>query len=285
MFLLRSFLDPRTYYFGGRCATTILWPLRYFYAIYGAMEYLTPKALLLSAPAAAKLSDKSDGLLDTNEFLKFMLQQHGQRPVLAVQGTGHSDAKIKPQHGRHLIVTAGVGGSATALLNSHTVHRKAWMATGFVRDVKGEPVFVAGAAMPLQRWRGVQPPYDSLRAWDQSLILAKGTLRNWEPTGAQLRAFVKDFAASVYLPGHRAVSPDAFEGPFPPTMWDIMFGLVDKVLDGDLPSADGLRRVKPIKGPDAMLHLASAAFRTAVEHAHDAKKLPAPMILPGYIKT
>lgn len=249
------------------------------------MEYLTHKALLMSAPAAATLNGKDDGLLDTDEFLKFMLRKHNQRPVLAVQGTGHSDAKIKPQHGRHLIVTAGVGGSATALLNSHTVHRKAWMATGFVRDVKGEPVFVAGAAIPLQRWRGVEIPVGVLDQYASSLTLAKGTLRNWEPTGAQLRAFVKDFAVAVYLPGHRAVSPDAFEGPFPLTMWDIMFGLVDKVLDGDLPSADGLRRVKPIKGPDAMMHLASAAFRTAVEHAHDAKKLPAPMILPGYIKT
>lgn len=253
------------------------------------MEYLTPKALLMGAPAAAKLSGKDDGLLDTDAFLKFMLRRHGQRPVLAVQGTGHSDAKIKPQHGRHLIVTADSGGNATAILNSHTVHRKAWMATGFVRMVgklsADLPVFVAGAAIPLQRWRGVETPVAVLDQYASSLTLAKGTLRNWEPTGAQLRAFVKDFAASVYLPGHRAVSPDAFEGPFPPSMWDIMFGLVDKVLDGDLPSADGLRRVKPIKGPDAMMHLASATFRTAVEHAHGAKKLPAPMILPGYVKT
>jgi hypothetical protein len=249
------------------------------------MEYLTHNALLKSAPAAAKLTGKDDGLLDTDAFLKFMLQRHGQKPVLAVQGTGHSDAKIKPQHGRHLIVTAGVGGFATALLNSHTVHRKAWMATGFVRDVKGEPVFVAGAAVPLQRWRGVQPPYDGLATWDQTLALAKRALRDWEPSGSELKNFIRAFSSAVYLPGHRAVSPDAFEGPFPATMWDIMFGLADKVLDGDLPSADGHRRVKPIKGPDAILHLASATFRTAVTHAHAAKKLPAPMILPGYVKT
>ena len=249
------------------------------------MEYLTHNALLKSAPAAAKLISKDDGLLDTDAFLRFMLRQHGQKPVLAVQGTGHSDAKIKPQHGRHLVVVADSGGNATALLNSHTVHRKAWMATGFVRDVKGEPVFMAGAAVPLQRWRGVETPYTGLQPWDPSLALAKRVLRDWEPSAPELRAFVKAFSAAAYLPGHRAVNWQAFEGPFPASMWDIMFGLADKLLDGDLPSAEGQRRVKPIKGPDAILHLASAAFRTAVTHAHAAKKLPAPMILPGYVKT
>ena len=249
------------------------------------MEYLTHNALLKSAPAAAKLSGADDGLLDTDAFLKFMLRRHGQKPVLAVQGTGHSDAKIKPQHGRHLIVVADSGGNATALLNSHTVHRKAWMATGFVRDVKGEPVFVAGAAMPLQRWRGVETPVAALEQYASSLTVAKRALKDWVPTGTELRSFIKAFSTAAYLPNHRAVNWQAFEGPFPAILWDIMFGLADKVLDGDLPSAEGQRRVKPIKGPDAILHLASATFRTAVAHAHTARKLPAPMVLPGYVKT
>lgn len=252
------------------------------------MEYLTPSALTKIAPAAARLPDKAPGMLDTDAFLKFVGREMGYKPVFAAQGTTHTDAALSPARGRHLVVAAAPGGEAVALLNSHTVHRKAWMASGFVRCAP-EPVFVLGAAVAIQRWRGVEPPLAALAEWQPSLGLAKKALKEWEPSAADIRAFLKDFAPAAYLPGHKAAHWRAFDGPWSGTMYDVMFDTVDQVLKGNLDPADpreGMgRRVKPIKGPDALMHLANAAFRSAVGRLRATKRITSPMVLPAYSKT
>lgn len=255
------------------------------------MEYLTPSALIKVAPAAARLVIKTPGMLDTDAFLKFVGKEMGYRPVFAAQGTTHSDAKMTANRGRHLVVAADVAGNALALLNSHTVHRKAWMASGFVGNAgEGQTGFVVGAAVPLQRWRGVAPPLEILTSWQPSLLLARKALQTWKPTGPEVRAYAALFATEAYLPGHKAAHWEAFtDVDRGGSMYDIMFSMVARAVEGNLRPADPRggqgRRVKPIKGPDALMRMANGAFRAAVLRLQATKRLSVPMVLPAYSKT
>ena len=94
------------------------------------MTYLSTTDLLAAAPAAAARPDAIENkLLDTAEWLA-NASRYGWRPVYAIQGTGHGDAKrARPEDGRHLVIVAGLAETAVALLNSHTKDRRSRLAS------------------------------------------------------------------------------------------------------------------------------------------------------------
>lgn len=226
------------------------------------MQYLTPQALTKAAPAAQRLREKSLTLLDTTAFLRHIGRDRGYLPVLAAQGTHHEDASYGPAKGRHLVVAADQRGNALILLNSHTVHRKAWMGAGFVATHGERPLFVVGAAIPVARWRGFAEPLAELDKWRPSLQEVKKSLTDWRPGLDGVSRFANAYADAAYLA--KKASPAAFSDIRPRDGYDMMFLMLEKALDGNVEPADpNARRLKPIKGPDALMHAANQAFRVA----------------------
>lgn len=248
------------------------------------MDYLTPSKLVERAPAAARLREDATGKIDTAAFLA-LIAKRGYRPVFATQGTSHADAAYPETKGRHLVVAANSGGHALAILNSHTVHRKAWIGAGFA-ETGESPAFVLGAALPLQRWKGVEGPLKELDAYWPALYAGKEGMRGHSMSPREMAAFARAYAVRAYLPGHKAVSSGAILPP--PGIWDpwgLMFHMLRQVLAGNLPSAGAERRVKPIKGPDAIFQAASAAFACGVEQLRRSKRLEVPLNFPRFQKT
>jgi hypothetical protein len=251
-----------------------------------SMQYLTPAQLAKQAPATQRLREKSLTLLDTAVFLRRVEHERGFLPVFAAQGTAHGDAHYGPTKGRHLVVAADRRGNALALLNSHTVHRKAWMGAGFV--AQGErPMFVIGAAIPVARWRGFDEPLAELDAWRPSLQDVRRALEEWTTfTGSDIRSYASEFSQAVYLPGHKPAAAHAFTDVTPANAYAMMFTMLGRVLDGNLPAADpAARRVKPIKGPDALMHAGNAAFNVAVDRLRARGRLELTVPFPRYQKT
>lgn len=230
------------------------------------MQYLTPAELAKQAPATQRLRPKDPGLLDTAAFLRHIEREKGFLPVLAIQGTPHEDALYGPKKGRHLVVAADRRGNALILLNSHTGRRKTWMGTGFVAIREDRPLFVVGAAIPIARWRGFEEPLAELAKWDPALRGVKKALEAYSPTNIDISLFGGRYAEAAYLPDHKKAAPEGFANITARDSYELMFKMLARALDGNLPAADGVRKLKPIKGPDAVMQAANAAFTVAVSH-------------------
>ncbi len=250
------------------------------------MKYLTPSLLKQSAPAAQKLGDTSGTLIDTAAFLR-NVEKRGFKPIFAAQGTPHGDSQHGANKGRHLVVVADKAGNAIALLNSHTVHRKAWLGAGFAMGVGDDARFLIGPAFAIARWKGLDIPLDELVAYRDGLIAAKERLDDWalEPRG--IIALAKDFVASVYLPGHKTCSPASLIVTPEYKIFPLLMHMMAKVMTGSLEAAEGneVRKVKPIRGPDALMHAACAAFAVGLDRMRAAKVTDMPFHFPRYQKT
>lgn len=224
------------------------------------MQYLTPSELRNLAPAAQKMPDSDDKLIDTKAFLRQLEADHGFRPVFAAQGKAHTDVE-SPLKSRHLVVTKDPSGFAIALLNSHTIWRRAWMMSGFSN---GKDLFLIGAAAPLPRWRGTEAPLHAVLSYKDALLEAKDKLEGWRPDVHQTRWMAKKYASMAYIKGHRRpVSKELqFPGENAWTMLISMFktvkagGLAPEPVDSFMPP----RKIKPIIAPDALLLASNAAF-------------------------
>jgi len=241
------------------------------------------------APAAQPLPKKRPtGLIDTNEFLDIIRRKLGHRPVMAVQGRAHSDvdgmskrAAIakRERQGRHLIVCADEAtGAATIVLNSHTVRRKAWIAAGYF-DAKRELLLV-GVALPLQRWRGYDAALEELERYRPQLALARRELRQRQLQVSEIHAIAEQIAQEAYLPGHKPIAADQLVAVRSSTVFKVLFEMLAKVVEGNLPAAEKDRRkVKPVKGPDALMHAGNVAWNIGTSYCER------PLALPKYRKT
>lgn len=254
------------------------------------MQYLSTREITKAAPAARRLVGDHPGLLDTSEFLRTVAER-GFKPVYAAQGTPHSDSNYDATKGRHLVVAANAANWALVLLNSHIVHRKAWLGAGFFRSGES-PMFVVGAAVSLQRWRGFETPLEQVVSFFPALERAWTMMDEWTMRPRDFAVFAEDFVSRVYLPGHKLPDPaklrDEVESG---TVVVSMYGLLGRVMEGRLPaSGDGARRVKPVKGPDALMQASSGAFTSALEMVRtrhpvlDTRRRAQEMVFPTFHK-
>jgi hypothetical protein len=249
------------------------------------MDYLTPQGLREKAPATQKLSKSSDALIDTSAFLRHVAQQ-GFRPIFAAQGKAHSDVD-SPEKGRHFVVAGHPDGACYAILNSHTVYRRAWLGSGFYTG----DVFLIGAVVPLPRWRGFEDPLAELVGYAQGLEAAKTALEGWQPEVHQQRWLAKKFASTAYLAGHKPASAKSLAiGQIDLSGLSVLYHMMGAVLQGGLdadqkPGFPRRRKVKPLKGPDAIMHAANAAFRTGLDAIRKYHLTDTALNFPSYKRT
>jgi len=255
------------------------------------MNYLTPAKLAAAAPAALPLPEKSRGLIDTAAFVKYISDTLGHRPVMAIQGKPHNDvpARQRQHHlakrerkGRHMIVCADANGRATILLNSHTVRRKAWLGAGFFRTQEADPggLLLVGTAIPLQRWRGPEEAVEQLERFRSVLNTTREQMRDFKLKDHRTVDYIAEqISRTAYLPEHKAIGPEQLLTAWSLTLYDTLFGMLARVIEGNLPAADPDRRkVKPVRGPDAIMHASNTVWNIGADLVHSHP-------LPTYRKT
>jgi len=249
------------------------------------MDYLTPTSLREKAPATQKLAKTSDALIDTSAFLRHIAQQ-GFKPVFAAQGKAHADVD-SPEKGRHFVVAGHTDGSCYAILNSHTVYRRAWLGAGFYSGT----TFIIGAVVPLPRWRGFADPLAELAGYKPGLEAAREALEGWRPDAYQQRWLAKKFASTAYLPGHKpcwykslSMTRTDLSGlsVLYLMMGAVMLGGLDPEPKQGFPRR---RKVKPLKGPDAMMQASNAAFRTGLDAIRKYHLTDTSLNFPSYKRT
>lgn len=245
------------------------------------MNTLSPSELAEKAPAAQPLPKKrAAGLIDTNEFITVIAEQLGQEPVMAVQGRAHSDidglskraaVAKRERSGRHLIVCANRRGAATIVLNSHTVRRRAWIAGGFYRA----DLLLVGVALPLQRWRGYDTAIAELERYRPQLVKLREQMTARKATHKMVDTLAEQISQTAYLPGHKPIAAEELVGAGMGNLYDTLFGMLKRVVNGNLAAAqEGKRKVKPVKGPDALMHAGNTIFNIGVECLDDGIALP-----------
>jgi len=244
----------------------------------GGMNYLTPAKLAAAAPAAQPLLDKTRGLIDTSAFVKYITDTLGHRPVMAVQGKPHGDVPSRQRQfhlakrerkGRHMIVCADANGRATVLLNSHTVRRKAWLGAGFFRTQEADPggLLLVGVAIPLQRWRGPEEAVEQLERFRPVLNMAREQMRDYKLKDQRtVDHLAEEISRQAYLPEHKAIGPEQLLTAWSLNLYDTLFGMLARVIEGNQPAADPSRRkVKPVRGPDALMHAANTIYNIGAD--------------------
>lgn len=226
------------------------------------MQYLTPSDLRKLAPATQKMPQSDEKLIDTKAFLRH-LERQGFWPVFGAQGTAHTDAD-EPLKSRHLAVAVDKTGFAVAILNSHSIWRRAWLGAGFA--VAGH--FVLGAVVPLPRWKGYADPLEALLAYKDTLKEAKAALEGWVLEDHQRRWLAKQFAATAYLKGHKQPASKglvAYADGATNNAYGFLLLMLKAVREGGLApepvdSFRAGRKLKPIISPDALMQASNAAF-------------------------
>lgn len=246
------------------------------------MNYLSSSELIEAAPATRPMVKVKDGLIDTASFIRYVRKRLDHRPVLAVQGKPHDekgvDKKKRLMQGRHFVVMADQRGQATILLNSHLVRRKAWLAAGFWR--KGQ--VLVGVAIPLQRWRGFEAAVDELERYRGPLTNARSAMRSHVPSPVEVRRLAETISSTAYLPGHNAIAPGELEeaAAGKGTLYEALMAMHAAILKGNSKPAEAdKRKVKPVRGPDALMQLGNAVFNAGVVASG------AVIALPAYRKT
>jgi hypothetical protein len=235
------------------------------------MQYLTPSDLRTAAPAAQKLPQSDDNLISTASFLRHMGGE-GYKPVFAAQGTPHADSDTKLKS-RHLVVTAYDDGTCIAILNSHTVWRRAWLGAGYSWGGTGDndALFMLGAVVPLPRWRGFEEPLAKLVALQADVRHVINELGTWRPETHQVRWMGKKMASTAYFKGHRKPLVPALTHGLANTATGLTYvvQMYQRIVEGGLtPEPTGKfqppRKLKPIIAPDALMLASNAAFLAGV---------------------
>jgi len=230
------------------------------------MQYLTATDLRKIAPATQKMPQSDENLVSTKAFLR-RIDKLGFQPIFAAQGTPHTDAD-EPLKSRHLTVASNDDGFAIAILNSHSIWRRAWIGVGFCLTNR---LFMIGAAVPLPRWRGFDEPLETALSYKESLTEAKRVLEGWQLEDHQCRWLAKQFATSAWLKGHKQPLPKALSDPSiaSGSAYGFLHLMLKVSREGGLPPAptDRVvpgRKLKPIIAPDALMHAASQTFQVGL---------------------
>lgn len=238
-----------------------------------SMNYLTPSALREFAPAAQRLPQSDDNLINTGRFLRH-IDGLGYKPVFAAQGTPHKDSDTELKS-RHLVVAAKPSGECLAILNSHTIWRRAWMGAGFwygAADAEPKSWFLLGAVVPLPRWKGYEPPLEKLLALQTSLKTAHEALGAWRPNIHEVRWLAKKIASTAYFKDHRKPLVRSLYEDLQSENWTMrsaLFYMYRLAVEGGLPPEPNgrlkpLRKLKPIIAPDALMLASNATWQAGM---------------------
>lgn len=228
------------------------------------MQYLTSQDLRKLAPATQKMPQSEENLVSTKAFLR-RVEKMGFHPIFAAQGTAHADADA-PLKSRHFVVASNKDDFAVALLNSHSIWRRAWIGVGFATG----PAFMVGAAVPLPRWRGFEEPLETALAYKDTLVVTKKALSDWTLEDHQARWLAKQFAASAWLKGHkRPLTKSLLASGAGNSAYALLHVFLDSARKGGLSpepvdSFKPPRKLKPILSPDALMHAASQTFQVGL---------------------
>lgn len=221
-----------------------------------SMNTLTPLQLRARAPATRKLPRRDPSLIDTADFLRDLRRQ-GYEPVNAFQGKPHADANTAAI-GRHMVVTRHLEDDIIiALLNNHTSCKRAWVGVGYGR--------LLGAVLPFPRWKGYQSTLNELDQYWPQLESAQIDLTTRIPDEEEKHWIVERLARALYLPKNKPAAPGPLMPPPGLRAIDVLHHVLDRVLEGNLEPADGGRKLKPLKGPDALFHAHNAAWVVGIE--------------------
>lgn len=228
------------------------------------MEYMTTHSLRKVAPASSpRPASARNGLTDTSAFLSYIARERGYKPFLAAQGTAHKDAtKVSRETGRHLVVAANSSMLAMSILNGHTTDRKNWVAFGVARG----GVFLTHVAIGLARHVPFSQQVDELWSHQKDVLALRSAMDKFkmvDPTSVS--NFATRVAEMAYL------NPKSVPAPTELMKFEVGCSLsvacaeVLKILmAGNLAPRDGKRRLKAIKGPEALLHASSAVWHAAL---------------------
>jgi hypothetical protein len=241
------------------------------------MTALSITKVAKAAPAASSPRNPDrEKLIDTSRFLRYVAQNHGMKPVLAVQGTAHRDATtVKERAGRHIVAAVNDRGMGFALLNSHYKDRRAHIGLCMVQP--GTDDMIVFDSKPVQRWKGFEPVVESCAEKLPEARSVADALAAWTPSAGTL----KDLAVSMARDGYLST---ASLHPVPESLFDnydgdalgYAFHLVRKMKRGRLPSSvPGTRRVRAIRRPDTLLHAGMIAFELVKERAQHLGRLSA----------
>lgn len=234
------------------------------------MKFLTPSQILKQASGARRLTDDEtkEGLFDTQAFIQLVDKLYGMKPVMAVQGTPHKDSRAgELSQSKHLIGVAKPGGAAIFLLNSHTPRRRTWIASGFVRRLEreGDIFALIGAAVPVQRWRGIGQALDEVARHHHEVTRARQVLKERIATPADVDYMIEQTLANAYMPGHKTAARDSMKKPAAlHGLFDVAFKLLATLQEPGLKIEGTGRRMKPLTGPDALFYAGNAIFDIAM---------------------
>ena len=247
---------------------------------------MTLSNLVKQAPAVRKLEKPDAGKIDTYEFLRILDREYGFEAALAAQGTPHGDSKGAAKGGRqgkHLVASVQPNGFAIGMLNSHTVRRKAWIAGGYMRT-EDQPLFLVACAIPLQRWRGPEPAIVEVLRYRPAMMIIRTEMRNYTLTPQKIKLLSELISENAYLPGHKAIDPVELQNFTGTGMFDYLFWALGRMHMTGRMSTDGVRPVKPLRGPDALLQAGSEVFQAGLAILNDRPN-NTPMALPRFHKT
>ncbi|MFA5901741.1 MAG: hypothetical protein WC829_21800 [Hyphomicrobium sp.] len=253
------------------------------------MKFLTPSQILKQASGARRLTsaEEAEGLFDTQAFIRLADELYGMKPVMAVQGTPHKDARAgELSQSKHLIGVAKPGGATILLLNSHTPRRRTWIANGFVRQREDKTYALIGAAVPVQRWRGIGQALEELARHHHEVNRARQAMRDYEVTGVDIHLVVGKALKRAFMPGHKAADCCVLENIAPGggvTMFDTAFAIVKALQEPGLKIEGTGRRMKPRVGPDALFYAGNAIFEIALRRL-DKYAEPIGRSLPTFCK-
>lgn len=252
------------------------------------MKFLTPSQVLKQASGARSLTqtEAAEGLFNTQLFIHLVDKTYGMKPVMAVQGTSHKDSRAgELSQSKHLIGVAKAGGAAIFLLNSHTPRRRTWIASGFVRQRKGDNYALIGAALPVQRWRGIDQALDDLARHHHEVNRARRAMLDFEVSADDIDHVAQSVLKQAFMPGHKAATSDVvhYNGRPGISLIDVAFGSVKMLQEPGLKIEGTGRRMKPLTGPDALFYAGNAIFEIALRRL-DKYGEPIGRSLPTFCK-
>ena len=247
---------------------------------------MTLSELIKSAPAVRKLEKPKAGQIDTYAFLAYLKKAMEYEPLFAAQGTPHGDSKGLSKGGRqgkHFVAAMAGKGFTLGLLNSHTVRRKAWIAGGFARDGE-QPLFLVAAAIPVQRWRGYEAAIDDMLRYRATMMALRKAMTKHAITAAQMETLAQLVSENAYLPGHKPIDPAELISAAQRNLFEHLFWVLGRMHVSGLLSADQKRKVKPLRGPDALLQAGNEVFQAGMAILA-SRPGSLPIALPRFVKT